>query len=447
VPRLVLALFALAVSAPSAAGADDLLTQFHLAPSGIAQTKATVTKGTTYVMSIAGSRKKDDSGGHFENNDAFYCFESDAAGVCPPKASEAHAEAAIAVSSDNQNTILPLQKYVVDEQPYPFDATWRTPFYAATHKYMVRFRPQATGKLIMYSSAHCGPPSTCSGPGFDIQVFKPSDDPCASTSRAAHAAAVNEIRVVAVAQDVAAHKAGTPDDNWVQVCKDTVLQQGDEISTDPDGAATIQFADNSTVVVKNTTQLKIASFFTEGGIVKTEILLKMGEIAAKVCKSCATHSDFRIKSPTGTASVRGTDFSVFYDPGSKAMLTTVREGIVDVTPVKTSLKAVQLTAGQEVEVTGKAISNVAKAGKAGARGGLNRLAALAKVLKVIARANGPCGVHTPRVNAFAVATAKSGWGVTVKLLGKRKGSSKWAVKGSRVQAKNALARKLAGKCR
>lgn len=138
-------------------------------------------------------------------------------------------------------------------------------------------------------------------------------------------AAINEVRVVAVQPDVQCHKAGTPEDDWVTVEKDTVLKQGDEISCDPDGACTLQFADTSTVVVKNTSQLKIASFFTEGGVVRTEILLKMGEVAAKVNKSEATRSDFRIKSPTGTASVRGTELkTVSYTPtqGMKVVLVS-----------------------------------------------------------------------------------------------------------------------------
>ena len=59
---------------------------------------------------------------------------------------------------------------------------------------------------------------------------------------------------------------------------------------------------------------------------RTEILLKMGEIAAQVNTSEATKSDFRIKNPTGTTSVRGTKFSVSYDPGSRTSLVSVTEG-------------------------------------------------------------------------------------------------------------------------
>src|SRR4051812_46128411 len=44
-------------------------------------------------------------------------------------------------------------------------------------------------------------------------------------ARRAHAAAVNEVRVVAVQPDVQFHKAGTPEEDWRDACKDTVLQQ------------------------------------------------------------------------------------------------------------------------------------------------------------------------------------------------------------------------------
>jgi hypothetical protein len=445
--RFVVPLLAIFLAAaPAARADDDLLTQFHLGPYTGLTTKVTLKAGTTYIMKIAGSRKRLEGQGHFSNNDAFYCFESDAAGFCPPAKPEPMAAGAISMST-GESTALPLQSYVIDEQPYPGFPGWTTPLYAATHKYVVKVRPKQTGKLFLSTAVICGgAPQSCNGEGFDIQVFRPNeDDPCAAT--VAHASAVNEVRVVAVAQGAAAHKAGTPEDQWVTLCKDTVLQQGDEISLDPDGAATLQFADNSTVVVKNTTQLKIASFFTEGGVVKTEILLKMGEIAAQVHKSEATKSDFRIKSPTGTVSVRGTDFSVFYDPGTKAMLVWVREGLVEVDPVNDALATAQVPASKEVEVTAKAISPVAAIGKAGARGGLNRLAALAKVLKVIARGNGPCKVRTPRTNAFAVRTAPGGWAISVKLTGKRKGTSQWSVMGKRVTPKNALAKRIAKRCR
>jgi hypothetical protein len=261
----------------------------------------------------------------------------------------------------------------------------------------------------------------------------------------ARAAAINEVRVIAVNPDVAVHKAGTPEDQWCSVEKDTVLQQGDEISCDPDGAVQLQFADNSTVVIRNTTQLKIASFFTEGGVVRTEILLKMGEVAAQVHKSEATKSDFRIKSPTGTTSVRGTKFTVNHDPGANRTLTSVTEGVVAVTDLKG--KETLVTAGNEVITTAKGAGKVAKLGKAGLRGGVSAIAALAKVMKLIAKADEACGVELPIGNAYSTKETRGGWKVAVKLVGKRKGTARWTVKGRKAKASGALARAITKRCR
>lgn len=172
------------------------------------------------------------------------------------------------------------------------------------------------------------------------------------------AGTVNQVRVVAVQPDVQVHKAGTPEDNWITVTKDMVFLQGDEISVDPEGAVTLQFADGSTTVVKTTSQLKIASYFTEGGVVRTEILLKMGEIAYKVHKSEATKSDFRIKAPTGTTSRRGTIFSQSYNPTTKTNIIKVEEGLVDFIPTNTSLPSVTLQAGQQLETNATGVGKL-----------------------------------------------------------------------------------------
>ncbi len=168
----------------------------------------------------------------------------------------------------------------------------------------------------------------------------------------------NEVRVVGLRPSVQVHKAGTPEDDWRELEMNAVLQEGDEISCDHEGIALLQFADESTTKVSNTTQLKIASYFTEGGVTKTEILLKMGEVAAKVHKSEATKSDFRIKSPTDVSSVRGTLYSHRYDPVTKSSLVKVEEGVVEVKPVNSSLAPVTIKAGQQVEVSNNTVSKI-----------------------------------------------------------------------------------------
>jgi hypothetical protein len=450
--RTFLAGAAALLLATSVANAAEPITQFHLAPVGVVTTKVVFKAGKIYPMEISGTRTKIlRVGSETEDRTLFedaFSLTSPTDRTC--KDAPCH-DVTLTARTAETTTLHPLQEFIPEGEVAPNSDQWRHPPFRADHSYTFNYRPKLTGKLVLATSETCSGPIRCSGEGFDVKIYEPQEsetsDPCTSASRTAHAAAVNEVRVVAVQPDVQWHKAGAPEDAWEPVCKDTVLQQGDEISCDPDGAVTLQFADNSTVVIKDTTQLKIASFFTEGGVVRTEILLAMGKIAAQVNKSEATKSDFHIKSPTGTASVRGTSFSVFYDPGAKTTTTTVTEGIVDVTPSNPKLKPVQLTAGKEVEVSLKAISPVASIGKAGARAGINRPNALTKVLRVIARGNGPCGIRTPRTNAFAIKPAKRGWAVTVKLVGKRKGISSWDVSAKKVAPRNDLAKRVARRCR
>ena len=264
-------------------------------------------------------------------------------------------------------------------------------------------------------------------------------------SAGARTAAINEVRVVRCVAECEYRTSETG--NWRAIAKDTILKQGDEISCDPDGSLTLAFADNSTVVVRNTTQLKIKSFFTEGGVVRTELLLKMGEISAKVNKSETTRSDFVIRPPGAGGSVRGTEFTVFYDPIGKASLWSVKEGTVEVDPVKAGLPTKTIGAGKEVEVTAKRISAIAGIGKAGARGGLTRSEAVTKVLKIVAKANVPCGITTPRTGAFGTKPARGGWLVSVKVSGRSKGTAKWKATAKKTAAANKLAKKIAGSCR
>jgi hypothetical protein len=305
-----------------------------------------------------------------------------------------------------------------------------------------------TGTYTRGASDSCVfPPCTWEGTCVAGPCFLNTASPCPGKEvPRAQTSAINEVRVVAFKGEPAYHKARAPDDSWCEIEKDSVLKQGDEISCGPDDEVTLQFADNSTVVVKNTSQLKIASFFTEGGVVRTEILLKMGEVAAKVNKSEATKSDFRIKQTTFTASTRATAFRVFYDPGSKAAIVSTTEGKVEVNPTKPGLKTLLVRAGKQVEVTPKAVSDVARIGKAGARGGVNRVKARDKVLNVVAKGDEPCGVTTPRRNAYSITPAKKGWKVTVKLIGTNRGKSKWTVIRGKVRPANKLAKQVKKRC-
>jgi hypothetical protein len=189
----------------------------------------------------------------------------------------------------------------------------------------------------------------------------------------------------------------------------------------------------------------------------------MGEVAARVNKSEATKSDFRIKSPsedetrgardasaaavpTGLAVTPGTVVKVFYDPGSKTELVSVVHGKATLTPKNPRLPIVTVRTGREVEFTRTQESPVAPIGKAGARDGVDILKARDMVLAVIARKNRACNTSTPRSNAYSIAAARRGWIVSVKLIGKLHGTSVWAVAGGHVVPANTLAKTLARGC-
>jgi hypothetical protein len=321
------------------------------------------------------------------------------------------------------------------------------PAFQPTHRYVVALK--STGKPFFVASPFGGalPAGQTLSGSFTLDFGAGSPDPCRTTPfRSLQGrSAINEVRVISVVPDVQFHRQGCKE--WQTLHVDTVLKQGDEISCDPDGSVVLAFEDNSKVTVAGTTQLKIGSFFTEGGIVRTEILLKMGEVAAKVNKAEGTKSDFRIKEPTGTTSMRDTAFSVFYDPGSRAGITRVTKDVAEVDPTKPGLPTVRVPAGKEIEVTATSESPISPIGKADARGGIDRLLARDRALKVVSRFNGPCQVTTPRAGAFSVKPVPAGWLVSVLMTGKLNGWSTWQVSGAKVTPLNKLAKTIAGGCK
>ncbi len=149
-----------------------------------------------------------------------------------------------------------------------------------------------------------------------------------------------------------------PSGDWQCTVKGDTLCQGDEVACDPDGHMTLGFQDNSVVELRPTTQIKIASFFTEGGIVKTVVLLRIGELSAMVEHEKSTRSDFRIQSPTVGSGVRGTIFRMSYDPPPDKTHVGVDEGTVDVAIYDSPVPPITLHAGEQVEATGAGFAPV-----------------------------------------------------------------------------------------
>jgi hypothetical protein len=75
---------------------------------------------------------------------------------------------------------------------------------------------------------------------------------------------------------------------------------------------------------------------------------------------------YKFEASTGTVvtGVKGTDFTIGYDPDTKTSAVFVTQDSVDVTPTNTSLKPFTLSAGQQVEVTASQVGPVTPLGGA-----------------------------------------------------------------------------------
>jgi hypothetical protein len=160
-------------------------------------------------------------------------------------------------------------------------------------------------------------------------------------------------KVEKISGDVSARHAD--DEDWCGAVLGQTLGTGDEIHTGPESEATITFSDSSFVLVRQLTETAIGDLSGPADRPRIRMLLKMGEIAAKVNHEVDLAADFAIRTPTATASVRGTDFVVSYDDQPPLSQIKVNEGVVLVTPANGSLAPLQAEAGQFVQVTTDAI--------------------------------------------------------------------------------------------
>jgi hypothetical protein len=234
---------------------------------------------------------------------------------------------------------------------------------------------------------------------------------------------------------------------WDDLNPGTKLQAGDEIHTGLGSNIELKFSDGTSVTMNELTQLKINTLLSKTDRIKMELLLRIGDLKAKVKPQTTVRTDFSIRWPSASATVRGTIFSVFYDPVAGAGLVSTERGSVEVDPTRAGLASVLVSAGHEVEVTATSVSPIAPLGKAGARGGTNRVNARDLALKVVARFKRPCKLTTPRLGAFSVKPSGAGWLVSIRVGGKVSGWSTWRVAGTKVKPANTLAKKIAAGCR
>lgn len=139
------------------------------------------------------------------------------------------------------------------------------------------------------------------------------------------------------------------------------LEVGDEITTNKLSHAAIQIGDDIIVKIDRETTVSV-SRLSEGK--EHEVFLKSGKVFSKI-KRLQPGFEYRVKTPSITASVRGTEFSVSAD--TKIQKIAVADGIVMVTRKATAgIKEIQrnATAGKTLIITDsvkeKPISDIEK---------------------------------------------------------------------------------------
>jgi hypothetical protein len=171
------------------------------------------------------------------------------------------------------------------------------------------------------------------------------------------------------------------------------------------------------------------------------------KIAAQVHRSTGARGDFQVTTPTSTASVRGTVFSVRYD--GSATTVAVTKGSVNVRARSGGSAIVK--AGRETRSTARSVTKPVPIGQGFKSGGLTSAQALARLSARLATPLKRCklGVVSNRLSpvsggwkaALVIVRARQG------IAAKPKGTARFRLSGRRVKSSNKLARRLVAGCR
>lgn len=98
-----------------------------------------------------------------------------------------------------------------------------------------------------------------------------------------------------------------PQQEWQPAKIGDILPAGSLISTGFKSTAILK-TESATLTVKPVTRLSLEDLVKSEGTTKTQMFLMAGRVKAEVTPKSGEKADFKIKSPTATASVRGTGF-------------------------------------------------------------------------------------------------------------------------------------------
>lgn len=137
----------------------------------------------------------------------------------------------------------------------------------------------------------------------------------------------------AIAVDGTVHKLEVQTQQRSLLQVGDVLSQNDEVSSQEDGSATLQFVDGSKLFLKSNSliHLEALSYNDANRVSNTRVRLDRGRLRNLIEQQRNANSSYEVATPAAVAAVRGTDFRVAMTNDSPpAMLTEVTEGLVSV---------------------------------------------------------------------------------------------------------------------
>ena len=109
--------------------------------------------------------------------------------------------------------------------------------------------------------------------------------------------------------------------------KGQMVRTGDWLKTDKNVYVAIVFLDGSNVKIQSNTEIEIKSSRITAKELKTQMYIAEGQAWSKVAQQ--KNGEFKIKTPTAVASVKGTEFDVEFDDLAESTTLTVLEGSVE----------------------------------------------------------------------------------------------------------------------
>lgn len=174
----------------------------------------------------------------------------------------------------------------------------------------------ATATLALLVATACGGQSTGTAGGPADAGTSAGAVPATNAATTANVAILNAAVEKLVDEAFTAASNGDP------------LGEGDQVRTDDEGLAQLDYADGSLARIGPNTELTIVALAGTTEAVDAAVELSTGRVWSKVQSVTESDGRFEIDTPVGTAAVRGTQFDTQCDEA--ACTFTVLEGVIEV---------------------------------------------------------------------------------------------------------------------